>query len=78
MKIAEYIEKQKETLPAELAQILIGEASVWSNEACYGYVVEAMENAGYSTEKILDILHYLHSAFEFMSVEEAEERYRKW
>lgn len=78
MKIAEFVEAQKKTLPPELAAILINEHSVWSNDACYGYVIEAMENAGYKQKQITDLLHYIHSAFEFLSVEDAEKRYTEW
>lgn len=75
MKIAEYIEKNKETLPPALAEILMQEGSIWTNNACYGYCVQAMENAGFSRKDIIHMVHHLHSAFDEMTVEEAE---KKW
>ena len=32
MKVAEYIQKNKETMPAELAEMLSMETSIWSND----------------------------------------------
>lgn len=75
MKVKEYIEKNQETMPPKLAELLLNETSTWSNDACYGYVIAAMENAGYSREQIIELTHYLHSVFEEYTVEEAE---RKW
>lgn len=37
MKIEKYLNDCKENLPPELAEILISEGSIWTNEACYGY-----------------------------------------
>lgn len=78
MKILEYIKTQEETLPPNLAKILIGEASIWTNDAAYGYCISAMEAAGYKREEIRDMLHYMHSAFEELTVEEAEQKYINW
>lgn len=75
MKIAEYIEKNTTTLPPKLAEILLQDGSVWTNDACYGYCIVAMQNAGFTRKKIIDMIHYLHSAFDEYTVEEAE---RKW
>lgn len=75
MKITEYIQKNKETLPPALAEILLQNGSIWTNDACYGYCIQAMENAGFSRKKIIDMIHYLHSAFDELTVEEAE---KKW
>lgn len=75
MKIAEYMEKNTNALPEKLADILLQSTSIWSNDACYGYIIVAMENAGYPREEIIKMFHYLHSAFEEYTVEEAE---KKW
>lgn len=47
MKIAEYIDKNVSGLPSELADILLQGESVWTNDACYGYCIIAMKNAGF-------------------------------
>ena len=75
MKIAEYMEKNINALPEKLADILLQSTSIWSNDACYGYIIVAMENAGYPREEIIKMFNYLHSAFEEYTVEEAE---KKW
>ena len=64
MKVAEYIQKNKEAMPAELAEMLSQETSIWSNDACYGYVIIAMRNAGYKEKEIDTLIRYLHSAFQ--------------
>lgn len=78
MKVAEYIQKNKEAMPAELAEMLEQETSIWSNDACYGYVIIAMRNAGYKEKDIDTMIRYLHSAFEEYLVEEAEKEWIKY
>ena len=78
MKVAEYIQKNKEAMPAELAEILSQETSIWSNDACYGYVIIAMRNAAYKEKEIDTLIRYLHSAFEEYAVEEAEKEWIKY
>lgn len=75
MKIADYIQKNNEAMPAQLAELLLKEGSIWTNDACYGYVIMAMERAGYDREQIIELFPYLKEAFEEASVEEAE---KKW
>lgn len=75
MKIAEYIEKNKTTLPPALAEMLLQEGSIWTNDACYGYCIVAMKNAGFTKKKITEMTHYLHSAFDEYNVEEAEQKW---
>lgn len=78
MKVSKYYEKNKETLPEELAEILNNEQSIWTNDAAYGYCISAMEAAGYSSQEISDMIHYLHSAFDNYTVEEAEKKWQNW
>lgn len=75
MKIVDYIQKNRESLPPQLSDVLLQEVSIWTNDACYGYCIAAMESAGYPRDKILAMLHHLKSAFDGMSVEDAE---KKW
>ena len=75
MKVAEYIQKNKEAMPLELAEMLTQETRIWSNDACYGYVIIAMRNAGYKEKDIDTMIRYLHSAFEEYMVEEAEKEW---
>lgn len=78
MKIAEYIEQNTATLPPKLAEMTLQDASIWSNNACYGYCITAMEAAGYPRKKIAEMLNYLCSAFGTYTVEEAEAKYINW
>ena len=39
MLLTKYIEAQKKSnMPEDLKQILLQNASVWTNDACYGYI----------------------------------------
>lgn len=80
MKIPVFVKKNNETLPRELADRLNNDKDVWSNEACYGYCIQAIEATGlsFTREQMREILHQLHEAFDYMSVEEAEQKYREW
>lgn len=75
MKISEFVKKNEETLPKELAKILNDSESIWSNDACYGYCIVAMQNAGFKRDEIVNLIHYLHSAFEEYTPEEAEKEW---
>lgn len=57
------------TLAALLAQ-------PWSNGACRGYVIYAMEACGFSPEDILRVVGELHYIFDFKTLGEAEEHYQ--
>lgn len=57
------------TLAALLAQD-------WSNGACRGYVIYAMENCGFKPADIRRVVAELHEVFDFKTLEEAEEHYQ--
>ena len=57
----------------KLAAMLSGD---WSNGACRGYVIYAMENCGFKPEDIRRVMGELHYVFDFKSLEEAEEHYQ--
>ncbi|MDU3780165.1 MAG: hypothetical protein E7G43_09425 [Flavonifractor plautii] len=50
-------------------------AELWSNNACRGYVIYAMENCGFSPEDIRRVVGELHYVFDFTSLEEAQDHY---
>lgn len=77
MTISELKEK-KVHLPQKLADLLNSQTEIWTNEACYGYCIHAMQNVGYSEDAIQNMIRHLHSAFEELTVAEAEEKFRKW
>ena len=60
--------------PAELEALL---SQPWSNGACRGYVIMAMENCGFAGDDIRRMMAELHELFDFVSLEEAEAHYQK-
>lgn len=48
----------------------------WSNGACRGYVIYAMENCGFSPEDIKSVVGELHYVFDMRGIEEAEHHYQ--
>ena len=50
-------------------------AEPWSNNACRGYVIYAMENCGFSTEDIRRVVGELHYVFDFKTLDEAQHHY---
>lgn len=58
---------------AKFAAMLSGN---WSNGACRGYVIYAMENCGFKPEDIKRVVGELHYVFDFKTLEEAEEHYQ--
>lgn len=47
----------------------------WSNNACRGYVIWAMENCGFNPDDIQRVISELHYVFDMKSIEEADEHY---
>lgn len=58
----------------ELAAML---SEPWSNGACRGYVIMAMENCGFSDKDIRHVMAELYELFDFKTLEEAETHYQK-
>ena len=56
----------------ELASLL---AQPWSNNACRGYVIYAMENCGFSPTDIRRVVTELHEVFDFCVLEEAQQHF---
>ena len=48
----------------------------WSNGACRGYVIWAMENCDFSPDDIKRVVAELHYVFDIHSLEEAEQHYQ--
>lgn len=74
-KMLFYIEgkpDKKYTMQEVLALI----CSDWSNDTCLGYVLKAMEDAGFQTSDIEKGLLMLHVQFDRYTVEEAEHYYK--
>lgn len=50
----------------------------WSNNACRGYVIKAMENCGFKSKDIRQVLTELYEVFDFCAVEEAADYFENW
>ena len=51
-------------------------AQPWSNGACRGYVIYAMEDCGFSPEDIRRVVGELHDVFDMRGLEDAEAHYQ--
>ena len=51
-------------------------AERWSNDACRGYIIWAMENCDFSPEDIKRVVSELYYVFDMRSIEEAEQHYQ--
>lgn len=51
------------------------EPDEWSNDACRGYVIMAMEDGGFSKKDIRRVVGQLYEVFGLNSVEDAKEKY---
>ncbi len=49
----------------------------WSEGACRGYVISAMERCGFKPADISRVMAELHEVFDFISLEEAQARYER-
>ena len=49
----------------------------WSNDACRGYVIWAMENCGFKPKEIKQVVSELHDVFDFKTIQEAAAHYYK-
>ena len=58
----------------ELAALL---SQPWSNNACRGYVIYAMENCGFSPNEIRRVVAELYEVFDFRSLEEAQQHFEE-
>ena len=49
----------------------------WSNNACRGYVIKAMENCGFHAKEIQQVLTELYEVFDIRGLEEAQQHYER-
>ena len=68
----------KEEIPMEYDAMLAAmPAQPWSNNACRGYVIYAMENCGFSPLNIRRVLAELYEVFDIRGLEEAEQHFEE-
>ena len=51
------------------------EPDEWSNDACRGYVIMAMQDCGFSSKDIQRDLTQLYEVFDFYKLEQAKQNY---
>ena len=51
------------------------EPDAWSNDACRGYVIMAMQDCGFAHEDIRRVVRQLREVFDFYTINEAEQKY---
>ena len=50
-------------------------ADSWSNDACRGYAIWAMENCGFKPKEIKQVVTELYMVFDFKTIDEAARHY---
>lgn len=63
--------------PEDLALLAEQMSEKWSNGACRGYVIMAMENCDFSDKDIRRVMAELRELFNFTPLDEAEAHYQK-
>ena len=58
----------------ELAALL---SQPWSNDACRGYVIAAMEQCGFKPSDIKQVMVELYEVFDYTTLQEAETYYER-
>ena len=51
------------------------EPDMWSNDACRGYVIMAMQDCGFSHEDIRRVVRQLYEVFDSHTISEAKQKY---
>ena len=51
------------------------EPDEWSNDACRGYTIMAMQECGFSSKDIQRVLTQLYEVFDFHTLEQAKQKY---
>lgn len=57
---------------AKYKDVILQASYVWSNEACQGYALQALKDAGVDEATRLRVMNELYWAFDRLTVEEAE------
>ena len=50
-------------------------ADPWSNDACRGYVIMAMQDCGFTHKDISRVVNQLYGVFDLYTLNEAEQKY---
>lgn len=86
MTVKEYLDKAQEAgkrlTPVghgkPYAEAIAETMDVWSNDAAFGYVIEAMKRVGCRRTTIDKVLTAMYYVMDELAVDEAAERYRNY
>lgn len=70
--------EQQSQRPSFIRKKVLTMYEEWSNNACRGYVIKAMENCGFKSKDIRQVLTEFYEVFDFCAVEEAAHYYEHW
>lgn len=78
MTIREYLESLPNMVSKDgqsLRDGMMDSCEIWSNDACRGYCIEAMKEAGLPDEQIRQTVRVMRGLFDDMSIKTAEKTY---
>ena len=81
MKINEYLNGIPAMASADgttLKDTMMDAMDIWSNDACVGYCILAMQDAGYEREQIQEVLSKLRWAFDEVDQDHAAMIYQEF
>lgn len=81
MTINEFIEslpELKNDNGTNIKEALLNTICIWSNDACRGYCLKAMQNAGFDDTQIAKVLNNLFYSFDEITIGEAEKIYLEY
>lgn len=70
--------KTLEGMKADAVESIEAVTPIWSKDACRGYAIAAMKEAGLDRDKIISILCNMNRAFEDLTIDRAEELYKQF
>ena len=51
------------------------EPDAWSNDACRGYIIMAMQDCGFSHKEVMSVLTQLYEVFDLNTLEQAKQKH---
>lgn len=81
MTIAQYLKSipnAKTESGQDLKEIMLNNMPIWDNDACRGYCIQAMQDAGIDKDKIKDVLDNIRICFDDITVEDAGKIFLKF
>ena len=68
----ENVKQMKSPDGSTLDELMVKIVNIWSESACYGYLILTLQEENYSREEIRQAINTMKRIFEITSVEEAE------